>query len=72
MLYAAEHGGNYPDAAAPSATSSNEVFRQLFITEIIDNEMIFGCPHSPANPDGKIGSAPDFSDAVKAGENHWA
>lgn len=71
-IYAADHNGDYPDAALPGATSSNEVFRKLFQAEAIDNEMIFGSPVSPFAPDGNIGAHPDFSEAVKAGENHFA
>lgn len=71
-IYASDHNGNYPDAVLPGAVSSNEIFRQLFKDEDIDTEMIFGSPSSVFKPDGNIGSKPDFLDAVKLGENHWA
>jgi hypothetical protein len=38
----------------------------------LDNETVFGCPDSIFVPDKNIGTAPDFAEAVKAGENHWA
>ena len=71
-LYSSDHDGNYPDHLLSDPKSSNEVFRVLFKKEVLDDEMIFGCPVSPFVPDGKIGSKPDFSRAVEAGENHWA
>ncbi|HSI63414.1 MAG TPA: hypothetical protein VLE43_09855, partial [Candidatus Saccharimonadia bacterium] len=70
-IYAADHQGVYPDAAA-NAKTANEAFRQLFKDQVLDSEAIFGCPESMFVPDNVIGKAPDFSDAVKPGENHWA
>ncbi|QIF02572.1 hypothetical protein [Roseimicrobium sp. ORNL1] len=71
-IYSSDHGGKYPDAALASPRSSNEAFRVLFQTMAIDNELLFGCPMSPYVPDGDIGKAPDFKQALEAGENHWA
>lgn len=72
-LYASDHDGKYPDALLRDPQSANEVFRELFKEGILDNEMIFGCPLSPFNPDGNIDpTSPDKVEAVKAGENHWA
>lgn len=71
-LYAADHGGAYPDAAVPTALSSNEVFRQLFVAGATQDEKFFGSPVSPFLPDGDIGHAPEFLKAVEPGENHWA
>jgi hypothetical protein len=72
MAYALDHDGKYPDAAFEHPLNSNEVFRKLFIEGYLSDERIFGCEVSPYHPDGVIGVAPDFREAVKAGENHWA
>ena len=50
------------------------IFRELFKAGSIDNETVLGCPASKdGNPDGNIGkSDPEFAEAVKSGENHWA
>jgi hypothetical protein len=71
-IYASEHDGKYPDAFLKNPRNSNEVFRELFKEGILDNEMIFGCPVSPFVADGNIGEAPEFKQALEAGENHWA
>ncbi len=72
-LYAADNNGNYPDFALPNARTSNEVFRELFKSGVADSEAIFGCPNSSDGiPDGNIGRAPDFAEALKPHENHWA
>jgi hypothetical protein len=74
-IYSGDHGGSYMDNAKvddiETPKSSNEDFRILFTEGVLDNEAIFGCPYSPYVPDGKIGTAPKFEDALKAGENHW-
>lgn len=80
-IYSSDHNGNYPDVAATSAepdpdnpvdaSSSNGIFKTLFTEQILDNEMIFGCPVSKfGNPDGKVGA--DGKDALMANENHWS
>jgi hypothetical protein len=66
-LYAADYNGAYP-----KGDSANQVFRQLFLQEILDNESIFGCPNSPYQPDREIGRSPTFPQAIVSGENHWA
>ena len=80
-IYAADHNGQYPDAARPSALTSNEAFRELFTSGTLKDETIFGTfrdasyfgsPQCPFRPDGKIGQAPDFVRALEPGENHWA
>jgi hypothetical protein len=71
-IYSSDHDGKYPDAFLKDPRSSNEVFRVLFQENIIDNEMIFGCPVSPFVPDGNIGDDETKSKALEAGENHWA
>jgi hypothetical protein len=71
-LYASDHDGKYPVAALAAPKSANEVFRILFKEETLDSEAIFGCPISSFNPDGNIGNDEDRSQALEAGENHWA
>lgn len=71
-MYSGDHGGNYPDASLPDPQNSNEVLRVMFQKGVLDNEMIFGCPMSQFVPDGDLGKAPDFKQALEAGENHWA
>jgi hypothetical protein len=74
-VYAADNSGVYPDAppkAAANTRTANEAFRELFKGGVCEDEMIFGCPDSPFKPDGKIGAPPDYLEAVKKGENHWA
>ncbi len=71
-IYAQENNGMYPDAKHPEAVTANQVFRHLFIEDILLDERIFGAKASLFVPDGKIGTAPDFKEAVKRGENHWA
>jgi len=70
--YAADHNGSYPDAAFDHPLNSNEVLRKLFIEGYISDEWIFGSSASPYHPDGLIGQAPEYKEALKAGENHWA
>lgn len=70
--YASDHEGKYPDAAVAHPGHTNELFRKLFVEGYLSDERIFGCPLSSSQPDGKIGRAPDFQDAVQPGENHWA
>jgi hypothetical protein len=71
-LYAADHAGAYPDSAIPLGTHSNTVFRELFKAGSLEDEKIFGCEASRYIPDGFIGAAPYYMDAVAAGENRWA
>ena len=71
-VYASDNNGHYPDFAVPDAHSSNDVFRVLFKDGVLADERIFGSPVSPFKPDGNIGTAPDFLEALKSGENHWA
>lgn len=71
-IYSSDHGGNYPDVdTAVDSGTSNGVFRELFKEQILDNEIVFGCPVSRlGNPDGKTGE--DNSTALKENENHWS
>lgn len=73
-IYSSDHDGKHPDTFVKNASNANEVFRELFKAGILDDndEKIFSCPVSPFVPDGNTGEAPDFGQAVEAGENHWA
>lgn len=82
-IYSSDNNGNYPDNATVddgsgggggAVTTANDAFRQLFVGGQATDEKIFGCPASAnGNPDGNIGTAASsFTEAVKAGENHWA
>jgi prepilin-type N-terminal cleavage/methylation domain-containing protein len=74
-IYASENNGSYPGATTgdSKAADANEAFREFFSSGILNTETIFGCPNSAnGNPDGKIGTSPDFSQALEGGENHWA
>ena len=71
-IYAADNNGKYPDAAIPGASNSNEVFHLLIKNGYLNDERMFGSPASPFKPDGNIGTAPNFDEALKPGENHWA
>ncbi len=72
-LYSSDNRGNYPDFALPNALTSNEVFRELIKVGDSDSEAFFGCPNSGVGkPDGNIGHAPDYAEALKPNENHWA
>jgi prepilin-type N-terminal cleavage/methylation domain-containing protein len=74
-LYASDNDGAYPKGES----SSNDAFRQLFIEGIAQDEKPFKVTgsqwHSAAKtngPDGDIGSAPNYEQALERGENHWA
>ena len=75
--YNAEHtGGSYSDEydflRGKHVTSSNSYFKEALIkTGYVIDESIFGCPVSPYVPDGNLGAAPDFAQALEPGENHW-
>lgn len=71
-LYASDHNGKYPDAAPSKPRTANEAFRLLFTGGQVEDEQIFGSPLSVFQPDGNIGHPPDYLEAVKPGENHWA
>ena len=65
--YARDHDGQYPDGA-----TANAAFRQLFTTELLDDERAFTAYYSPYAPDNDMGEAPLFAKTLRAGENHWA
>ena len=70
--YAADHDGKYPDADPSNPKTANEAFRLLVRAGLLDDERVFGSPNSSVSSDNYIGEAPDFMDAVTAGENCWA
>lgn len=71
-LYAADESGKYPDQdPSDPATTANVAFRNLIKAGSLEDERIFGCGASKYQPDGNIGTAPQYDEAVKAGENHW-
>ena len=71
-LYAADEGGRYPDQDSSNpASTSNVAFRNLIKAGALEDEKIFGCGVSKFVPDGNIGSAPEYEEAVKSGECHW-
>lgn len=71
-LYAEDHDGEYPDAHESEPSTSNDAFRILVREGILEDERVFGAKNSKFFPDNNIGEAPDFKEALEAGENHWA
>ena len=69
-----QDNGAYPGAAAvnPSgavSADSNAAFREFFIASQIDSEEIFYAKTGwSSKPDGDIGTAPNFTQALEAGE----
>jgi len=68
-----DNGGLYPDGGPSAAglSSSNQFFRRLLQVGVFTEETVFGCPGSRFTPDGRIGTAPDFRQALEPGECHW-
>jgi len=72
-LFSSDNSGCYPSGIEVEHTvTSNDVFRELFKLGACKDELIFGCPRSPFHPDGNVGAAPLFKEALQGGENHWA
>ena len=76
-IFASDNNGNFPGSSTSNggtpASDANTAFQELFTGGVLNNENIFGCPNSiDGNPDGKIGAAPQYSEALKQNENHWA
>jgi hypothetical protein len=69
-IWASENDGVFPDAGTPQPTASNQVFRKLIQSEIIQDERIFGSNGSPFRPDNIIGNPPDYARVLEPGENH--
>lgn len=71
-LFAADEGGRYPDQdVSEPATTANMAFRNLIKAGSLEDEKIFGSGAGKYVPDGNIGTAPQYDEAVKAGECHW-
>lgn len=70
-LWAYDHNGHFPDSKLGKDATANAAFRQLFKDGVFYEERRFGAVCSPFVPDGKIGTKPDFIQALEPGENHW-
>ncbi len=70
--YGSTHEGLLP----PAGEWSNDVFRELFRTGIMDGEGLFFVKGSPwcegELPENPGSEASGYAEAVSAGENHWA
>jgi len=76
-IFANDNNSIYPDTynnpqTGGPAINANDAFRVLIQEDIIQDERIFGSKASMFMPDGNIGTAPSFDQALQAGENHWA
>lgn len=76
--FAADHNGRFPDedfheTYGTSGSSSNALFRQLFVAGETESEVIFWVKDSPVasanSPDNNFAS---LAETLQAGENHWA
>lgn len=77
IQYAQDNADCYPDrimmdGQTRDAQNANEAFRALFINDILTDEDAFRVSPSPAAPDGNVGQAPDYRQALEAGECHYA
>ena len=74
--YAVDNNGRLPfaDKDGRAFANSNEAFRVLFQEGYLrpDDESLFEVPFSPAQIDNYTGQAPDYVEALKPGECHWA
>lgn len=71
--YAADNNGMYPDSdRVESPQTSNDAFRVLFKIGLAFDEKPFTAALSPYEGDNDIGEAPEYANALAAGENHWA
>jgi prepilin-type N-terminal cleavage/methylation domain-containing protein len=71
-IYASDESGLYPDQdTAEPASTANVAFRNLVKADKVDQEKMFGAAVSKYRPDLNLGTAPNYDEAVKAGENHW-
>lgn len=76
-IFAQDQNSMYPDSynnpnTGGQAVTANDAFRVLFQEEIIQDERIFGAKATKFQPDGNIGAAPTYDQALSSGENHWA
>lgn len=70
-IWANDNEGKYPDSKLGERATSNMAFRELYISDYVQDEGIFGAPRSRFVPDGKLGSAPGYAQTLEPGENHW-
>lgn len=77
QAYCNENDQIFPTTKA----ASNDAFRQLFVKRLVDDEQAFAitgdawlkkAPGGKGKPDGKIGNAPTFDQALTTGECSWA
>jgi hypothetical protein len=72
MTYASDNEGHYPDHGKDlSKLTANAALRTLVQEGLVQDESIFGCPGSRFMGDKNLGEAPDYAQALEAGENHW-
>jgi prepilin-type N-terminal cleavage/methylation domain-containing protein len=72
-LYASDENGLYPDSNKEMRPeTANDAFRLLIRKEILNDEKIFTCKNSKFKGDNNVGEAPEYAEALEAGENHWA
>ncbi|GEP44766.1 hypothetical protein BGE01nite_40570 [Brevifollis gellanilyticus] len=69
--WAQDNGGKYPDSKHDEKATSNIAFRELYMSNLAQDEHLFSAPRSPFVPDGNLGDAPKFPKALEPGENHW-
>ncbi len=79
FAYASSHDGVFPNQNPDGSDfkTSNEAFRQLFVSGLLDDETMFFEAGTPwcvgSKPDGDIGGPEDnYAKAVAPGENFWA
>jgi hypothetical protein len=70
-IWANDNLEKYPDSKLGEKATANMAFRELFKSDILHDECIFGGERSRFIPDRVIGSAPDYAKALEPGENHW-
>ena len=74
--FATKNNSMYPDSV-PNPYSgglpmnSNDAFRFMIQEQIVTDERIFGCP-AGYTPNGDVGQAPAYGQALTTNENHWA
>lgn len=68
-----DNNGGYPDSdKTEQPATANDAFRLLIKGNYLQDERVFGAKGSKFNPDNNIGESPEYSEALQAGENHWA
>lgn len=70
--YARQHDGKYPDSNEVKPANSNQAFRLLILSGVVQDETIFSGVVSRYTADNLVGAPPDFVEILESGENHWA